>query len=156
MPSHPNTRSLVTASCHHPERIFGKIIESWTLQICGNSPLENVTTSLYRNLSVALNFLFILLSHALGQHSVTRTKNFLSRARPAPSPTRTRPANAGTRKRGKPAPRTTLFWIQRIYYGSETTMIVACQQERNEVGAKGVQFFERRKVPAMSQVLCSI
>jgi len=56
-----------------------------------------------------LRFLSWLSSCALAQHSVTRTKNFSNRARPAPAPSttrtrtqssagsRTRPANAGTR-----------------------------------------------------------
>jgi len=66
---------------------------------------HSCSTPLYHKLSVALTFLLMSLSHALSQHSVTRTKNFLSRARPAPSSTRTRthisagshthPANVG-------------------------------------------------------------
>jgi len=66
-------------------------------------------------LCVALLFLHMSISHALSKHSVTRTNNFLSRARPAPNSTRTRnsagfrtrPANASTRA-GQPAPRGTL------------------------------------------------
>ena len=59
------------------------------------------STYLYLKLSVALNSLLMLLSHALSQYSVNRTKNFLSRARPTPARSTlrvpaTRPANAGT------------------------------------------------------------
>jgi len=59
-----------------------------------SSQLENLATSLYHKLSVALNFFLMSLLHALSQHSVTRTKNFLSRVRSTPSSTRARPAPA--------------------------------------------------------------
>ena len=52
-----------------------------------------------------LRFLSWLSSCALAQHSVTRTKNFSTRARPAPaaSTTRTRPPAGSTRTRPAPA-----------------------------------------------------
>jgi len=53
-------------------------------------PLEEAATPLYRMPSVALNFLLISISHALGPHSFTR-KKFSNPARialrvPAPAP----------------------------------------------------------------------
>jgi len=54
----------------------------------------------------SINFLLTSLSHAFSEHSVTRTKHFLSRARPRNSAgSRNRPANAGTRNpRGLTSP----------------------------------------------------
>jgi len=46
---------------------------------------QSFSASLYHKLSVALIFLLMSLSQALSQHPVTRTKNFLSRARLAPT-----------------------------------------------------------------------
>jgi len=76
-----------SASCHHAERISCKITERWKIQSIVSPLLENVATPLREKLSVVLNFLLVSLSPALGQHSVARTKNFLSHARPAPSST---------------------------------------------------------------------
>jgi len=67
--------------------------------------MGNDAIALYGKLYVALNFLLIPLSHALGDHPVTRTNNLLTRT--PPSPQRhvelygfyTRPAIAG-----QPAP----------------------------------------------------
>jgi len=42
----------------------------------------------------------------LAQHSVTRTKNFSTRARPAPSTTRTRPPASSTRTQSSAGSRT--------------------------------------------------
>jgi len=53
---------------------------------------QSFSTPLYHKLSVTLIFSLMSLSHALSQHSVTRTKSFLSSPCPAPSSTRTRPA----------------------------------------------------------------
>ena len=53
-----------------------KITEIWNLQSVISSPLENVSTPLYHQLSVALNFSLMSLSHAQNQHSVTRRQHF--------------------------------------------------------------------------------
>ena len=64
-------------------------------------PLENVSTHLYRKLSITLNFL-LCLSHTLGQRSVTRTKNYL-----------TRPAPDSTLSSAMLSHRRNLFWPNR-------------------------------------------
>ena len=66
---------------------------------------QSFSTPLYHKLFVALIFLFMSLLHALSQHSVTRTKNFLSRAHPECAGTRnprglTRPAQDSNRYEG--------------------------------------------------------
>jgi len=83
------------------ERIYCKITESWRLQSVVSLSLENVAAPLYHKLSVALNFLLVSLSHALGQYSDTRTKNFLFRSslhqvQPAPAPQMRVPAASGS------------------------------------------------------------
>jgi len=75
---------MQSVNCLHTERISCMITESWKLQSVVSPPLENVTTPLYHKRSVPLNFLLVILSHALDQHSVTPTANFLYRARPDP------------------------------------------------------------------------
>jgi len=44
--------------------------------------MQNCNWNQVHKVSVALTFLLMSLSHALNQHSITRTKNFLSCARP--------------------------------------------------------------------------
>ena len=56
-----------------------------------------------------LRFLGWLSSRALPQHSVTRSKNFLTRACPAPSTTRTRPTASSTRT--CPTPARKVVWV---------------------------------------------
>ena len=86
-----NKHSFISSTnCHHPACISCKITESWKLRSVVSPPLANVATPLSCKPSVALNFLLMSLSHALGQHSVARKKTILSRARPAPSSTRAR------------------------------------------------------------------
>ena len=72
-------RSRSSATCHHAERISCKITERQKFQSAVSLKLEYVATPVYHKLSVALHFC-PSLSDALGQHSVTRTMNFLSRA----------------------------------------------------------------------------
>jgi len=69
MTSHAKHLFISSTSCHLPSSsmYFLQATESYKLQ-----SIENFTSSLYRKLSVALNFL--LMSLALGQHSVTCTK----------------------------------------------------------------------------------
>jgi len=78
--------------------------ESWKLRPVV-SPLH-VDTPLHPKLSAALNFLLMSLPHALDQHSVTRTNNFLPR--PALSWTRTQSSASSRthpcRKCGYPQP----------------------------------------------------
>jgi len=69
---------------------------SWKLQSVFSPPLENVASFLYRKLSVALNFLLMLFSHALSHHSVTRT-NFLTRSRTHPTIAGSRNPRGSTR-----------------------------------------------------------
>ena len=80
VPVHTKQSFINKVGCHHAERISCKIIESWKLQsvVC---PVH-IAAPLYRELCVALNFLLMSLSHALGKHSVSCTKNVLSRALP--------------------------------------------------------------------------
>lgn len=69
---------------------------------------HSCSTPLYHKLSTALIFLHTSLSHALIQHSVTRTKNFLPHALPAPSSTHARHAPARITQRFNP-PRAGLY-----------------------------------------------
>ena len=89
MPSHTQHSFNSSASRLHAKRISCTITENWKLQSVVSPPLENVAIPLYHKLSVALNFLLTSFSHALSQHPVARTKNFLSRTRPAPNTTPT-------------------------------------------------------------------
>jgi len=54
------------------------------------------------------------LSYALGQRSITRTKNFLTRARPSPNSTITH-SSAGTRSPRGLIPRTGLWWRMQTW-----------------------------------------
>ena len=100
MSNHSKHSFISSPGCHHPERISCKITDSWKLQSVVSPPTENVSTLLYHQHSVALNFLLMSLSHAFGQHSVTRTKDVLSRVRSAridsSAGRRTRPENTST------------------------------------------------------------
>jgi len=94
-------------------------------------PPENVATSLYQKLYVALNFLLMSLSHAMGQRSVTRTNNFLFRL--VPSSTRARPARiallvpAPTPQCGfpQPAPCMTLINVLYSFFEGDAYRIVS-------------------------------
>ena len=52
------------------------------LQSIVSPPLESVGAPLHRKLFMPLNFFLMSLSHALGHHSATRTKNIY----PTPAP----------------------------------------------------------------------
>jgi len=73
--------------------------------------VENVASpaTLCHKLFAALNFFLTSLLHALGQHLVTRTKNCLSWAPPAPSSIRARPVPATTPQMRYPQP----AWVTR-------------------------------------------
>jgi len=94
-PKHSFIRSLLAIT---QNVFFCKITNSWKLPsvVCLATAGEWLYILVYHKLSVALNFLFMLLSHALGQHSVVCTKNFLSHAHPSPSSTRSHPEPART------------------------------------------------------------
>ena len=84
MPIHTEHSFASNATCHHAERISCKVTETGKLQSVVSPTLENVATPSYHKLYVKLNVLLTPLSHALNQHSVTRTKNFFSYPAPAP------------------------------------------------------------------------
>jgi len=75
MPSHTKHSIICSVSPHHPEHIFCKITESWKFQSV-SPQLEHVTTPLYLKLFAAF---LAHVTHALGQHSETDMKDFLSR-----------------------------------------------------------------------------
>jgi len=85
--------SILNASCHHPERISCRLNEIWNVQsVVSLPPVVNVSAPFYHKLSLALNYLLLPLSHALEQHSVTQTKDFLSCSRPLPDQVQPVPA----------------------------------------------------------------
>jgi len=59
---------------HHKEKYFLIMYLCKRPNVEVSPLLENAVAPLYRKFSVPLTFLLISLSHALGQHSVTRTK----------------------------------------------------------------------------------
>jgi len=75
-------------------------------------PLENATITLYHKLS-DLRY-WISLSHALGQHSTTGTKNFLPHARPTPTGSAHTQSSVGSRA----LPANAVSRNQRVLIGS--------------------------------------
>jgi len=62
------------------QSVFLARLLSWKLRYVVSPLLDNVAIPLCHKLFMGLNFLFMSLSHALDQHSITRRKNFISHA----------------------------------------------------------------------------
>jgi len=85
---------------HHMARFWANVSQQWVVtSYCNNCCTHTVLSAMLTNNYSAvhprvLRILSWSSSRALAQHSVIRTKNFSTRARPAPaaSTTRTRPA----------------------------------------------------------------
>jgi len=89
MASHAKHSFISSVSCHHAERISCKIPEPCKVQSVVSPPHAATAPFVPQTLpvSVALNLLLMSFSHALGNHSVTRTKDFLSRVDSLPTRT---------------------------------------------------------------------
>jgi len=95
MPSH--TKHSFSSSVPLHTMYFLQDHQELQIPICGFATTGELSYNLALQAPCSIDFILVSLTHALGQRSVTLTKNFLYPTHPTPSSTHTRPANVGTR-----------------------------------------------------------